>query len=159
MLKRSLLALAACLVLAAPAFAADQAPGTANRTCYSITAPGMTGQYTLTLVARFSKTANHLVARATCARATMEPAIKSWVRGNYFPLNKSMTVVGEGYPTSGKNASGEEQANVLFDFTVPFDGGTGTGMFACRPDKGDWAKYEAATVTKIECMPIVKPAK
>ena len=153
MLKRPLLVLATCLAVAAPALAADTAPVPHGRTCYSVTAPGMTGQYTLRLANLLMKSNESLVARATCTRATLEPPIRSWVTGVYFPFKTAITMVG-----TGDGGGKKPHTNVMFDLVLPADGSPGTGMFACRSDKGDWAKYDTVTVTKVDC-PSRNPAK
>jgi len=163
MMKRSFLALAACLLAASPALAeqsAPTAPGTTSRTCYAVAPKDMAGAWTLNVSLRFAKRTNNLVGSGSCTQATNPPGmVRTWLRGNYFPLNKTMTVMAEGYPITGKpGAAGEDEANVLLDMTVPFDGGAGTGTFACRTAKGEWAKYDNAVVTKVEC-PAVKPVK
>ena len=154
MIKPSLLAFAACALAATPALAEDvTAPGTLGKTCYVLTVPGMTGQWTLNAALRFSKSHNHVVGRATCTRATTERPVRSFVTGNYFTYGKGLVVVAK-----GDAITGPDQANSGFAFRIPPGGPAGTASFSCRNTKGIWSHYDTAAVTEIAC-PATKPAK
>ncbi|MEI7610298.1 MAG: DUF1842 domain-containing protein [Rhodospirillaceae bacterium] len=162
MMKRSLLALAACATLALPAAAADVSPSTATQTghqCYTLSS-GLAGGWTLNVDLRFMQKTIAIAGRGACTQATNPPGlIKTNIRGHYYPLSTSMIVMATGRTAPGKDAAADKTTvNAEITFKVPFDGTAGTGSYSCLKSDGTWAAYDTATVTKVECPPL-KPTK
>ena len=135
------LAAALCLFAALPAAAQEINPATANMTghqCYTISS-GLAGGWTLNVDLRFMKKTIAIAGRGLCTQATNPPGkIKTYLRGNYYPVNRTMTIMGNGTTAPGKNAP---EVNAQFNIKVPYEGEGGTGFFSCTKADGSVASY------------------